>query len=82
MMIINVSTTLWNQIMTSLDIDIGISVDTMTGITAEKNKIDDTDNTATIKRVASSVSTTIKEGRKISEIDIAAALAVNKASGA
>mgnify|MGYP007033747939 CR=1 FL=1 len=73
--------TLWNQMTTSLGTLIGTSVARMQGIIAEKNRIEEIDKTATMNLVISWASATSNAGRKISEMEMAAAFAVSKGSG-
>lgn len=61
--------------------DIGISVDTIQGINAEKKIIADTDTTAMTNLVTSALPVTSKAGKNISAIDTALALAASKGSG-
>src|SRR5699024_9010797 len=70
-----------NQIPINFGTLMGISVANTLGIDADKNKIDDTDKTATIYFTVIDASTTNKEGKNISVIEIALALATNNASG-
>src|SRR5690625_4616182 len=60
---------------------IGISVDKITGIVAEKNNIADTETVAITNFVISGASTTNRAGKNISAISIEAALAANIGSG-
>ncbi len=59
----------------------GISVDKMHGMTAEKNRIAETDTTAMMNFVTSGASVTSKAGKNISAISMAEAFAANNGSG-
>ncbi len=61
--------------------DNGISVDKITGITAEKNRIAKIDTTATINLVTIAACVTSSAGKSISAIDSDKAFAVNIGSG-
>ena len=69
------------QITNKRGILIGISVDKIHGIVAEKNKMDDTEITAVTNFVTIGASATSKAGRNISAISTAAALAAKSGSG-
>src|SRR5690625_3396094 len=69
------------QIIISLGTLIGISVDKITGIVAEKNNIADTETVAMTNLVMSGASTTSNAGKNISAISIDAALAASIGSG-
>src|SRR5690606_15118361 len=77
----SVKTTRSNQIMSIWRIDNGMSVDKITGMTAEKNKIAEIEITATINFVTRTASVTIIAGKNISAIDNDSALAVSIGSG-
>lgn len=77
----SVKTTLSNQIMIIWRIDNGMSVDKITGMTAEKNKIAEIETTATINFVTRTASVKIIAGKNISAIDNDNALAVSIGSG-
>lgn len=70
-----------NQITTNFGTLSGTSVASILGIDAEKNRIDDTDSTATIYFVINDASTTNNDGRNISVIEMALAFATNNGSG-
>src|SRR5699024_1691970 len=65
------------HITISFGILIGISVAKIQGISAEKNRIAETDTTAIINFVIKGASTTSKDGKNISAISVAAALAAS-----
>ena len=69
------------QIITISVTLMGISVDKMHGIDAEKNRIDDTLAIPTTNRVAKAASVTINAGRNISAILMEMAVAASMASG-
>lgn len=59
----------------------GISVDKIHGIKAEKKRIADTDNDAITNFVMIGAPVTSNDGKNISAISVAAALAANNGSG-
>ena len=75
------NTVLSNQIINISFILIGISVDKIQGIEAEKNKMAATETTPITYFVSNEAPVTSKAGKNISAISIAHASAANKGSG-
>src|SRR5699024_605509 len=69
------------QITINFGILTGISVAKIQGMSAEKNRIADTDTTAVTNSVINGASTTSNDGKNISAISIADAFAANNGSG-
>jgi hypothetical protein len=79
--IINVMSVRSNQITINFVMLIGISVDRIQGIAAEKNNMDETETTAMMNLVTRGASTTRSACRNISAIPIAEAFAAKNGSG-
>ena len=69
------------EVTASCGIEMGISVETIHGTTAEKKIIDETETTAMTNLTTNADSTTSNAGRNISAIPSALAFATNIGSG-